>query len=139
MTHDAEGRLAAWLDTTSGQVLMPDHAAADLRAVLQALADTRDENQLLFVEAATEKSRRELFQDALAEVQAERARLRAELADTRQQLDEDDALPDWLTHEPRQEGQETAQDGRRSHPEHPNQGQTPGNPQNPTTNDGSET
>lgn len=43
MTRDAEERLAAWLDTTSGQLLMPDHAAADARAVLQALADTRQQ------------------------------------------------------------------------------------------------
>lgn len=102
MTRDAEERMStavAYFDRAIHADADPrkviEHAighaglaAEDFRAVLQALADTRDENDRLFVEAATEKTQRELFQGALAEVQAERDRLRTELADTRQQLDE---------------------------------------------------
>ena len=46
------------------------------------------ENDKPFTDYSTEKSQRELFQDALTEVQSERDRLRTELADTRQQLDD---------------------------------------------------
>lgn len=101
MTHDAEGRVRAWRAFAATNRTGYDHLAdvsygavgypigdADLDELLQALADTRDENDRLGTEAATETSRRELFQDALAEVQTERDRLRTELADTRQRLDE---------------------------------------------------
>jgi hypothetical protein len=77
-------------DGTFATVRIPalDNVLRVVDELLQALADTRDENQRLFVDYSTEKSRRELMEDAFNETRTARDRLRTELADTRQQLDE---------------------------------------------------
>ncbi len=124
MTHDAEGRVRARIQR------LPDAshvmcAVAELNELLQSLADTR--NLIATFKACNWPQTWAQTRDERDQALAERDRLRTELADTRQQLDEArgiarvlvhqhigihdatiecevhlnlDALPDWLTREP---------------------------------------